>query len=92
VKTLALDRVRQNDFATYGRLYDETGAQIAVTLEPPKSGVHPCIPAGIYPLRRRGSKKHGCEVFGVEEPWIETCELDPLTGALRIRIGGDFSD
>lgn len=32
------------------------------------------------------------EVFGVHEPWIETCELEALTGALRIRIGGDFSD
>lgn len=63
MKTFTLERIRANAFATYGRWVDETHAQIAVTLEPPGAQR---IPAGTYTLRRRSSKAHRCELFGIE--------------------------
>jgi len=66
---LILRRIDQTAEATFGHLTDSENKQLCVTLELPwKDNAHgvSCIPPGIYPLRRRFSPKHRCEVFEVE--------------------------
>jgi hypothetical protein len=68
-KTLTLRRIDQNDDGTFGLLVDEENRQLAVTLELPwRENQHDisCVPAGVYPLHRRMSPKHHCEVFELE--------------------------
>lgn len=69
MKTFTLRRIRQNDYATYGELYDDTGAKIATTLELPwQNNAHDrsCIPGdATYTARRRASAEHRCELFGL---------------------------
>jgi hypothetical protein len=65
VSHLTLQRVKQDDFATYGEWYSEKGRRECVSLEPPAHGEHPCIPAGEYICERRHSAAHHGIVFGV---------------------------
>lgn len=69
---LTLQRVEQNDFATYGRIVDAENKQVCLTLERPWVDVNgdgisdrnvSCIPAGSYPARRYRSPKRGYDVF-----------------------------
>lgn len=69
MKTFTLRRIRQNDYATYGELYDDTGAMVARTLELPwQNNAHgrSCIPGdATFTARRRNSAEHHCELFGL---------------------------
>lgn len=63
---LSLRRFKQTDFATYGRLYAEDGAEICVTLELPwldNADDVSCIPAGTYQAGRYLSPKRGYTVW-----------------------------
>lgn len=43
-----LVRISQSDDGTMGQLFDESGDQLCVTIEPSPDEAHPCIPAGTY--------------------------------------------
>jgi hypothetical protein len=66
IPRLFIDRVIQNDFATYAQLHDETDAFRCVTIELPwrdDAENISCIPAGTYMAERYFSPKHGYPVF-----------------------------
>src|SRR6185437_9859916 len=66
LEQLTLQRVRQNDFGTYGEVRDEAGTLECVTIELPwHENAHDisCIPAGTYIAERYYSPKHKCTVF-----------------------------
>ena len=80
--TFVLARLRQNSFATYGEIIDDTHAVICVTLELPwrnNERDRSCIPPRpqlAYVCERRWSNKHGKELWwitGVEDR--DDCEL-----------------
>jgi hypothetical protein len=63
---LTLQRVKQNDFATYGEIYNERGIRECYTLELPwRDNKHniSCIPAGEYIAERYLSPEHGYVLF-----------------------------
>lgn len=45
---MKLSRSIAGDGGTFGTLRDDTGRKMAVTVERPPTGDHPCIPAGTY--------------------------------------------
>lgn len=97
---LHLKRVKQNDFATYGRLYAEDATEICVTLEPPwrdnLKGAS-CIPAGTYEAARYLSPMRGYTVpclFNV--PGRSAIEIHkgnlPIDTEGCILVGSAFGD
>ncbi len=54
-----LTRIRTGDDGTFGIWTDENDTQLCVTVERPKTGDHPCIPAGTYTFNLYNSPKHG---------------------------------
>lgn len=67
---LILQRLDPTDHGTPGALVDDESREVCKTLELPPRDNHPqtsCIPAGVYPCRRRWSPRHGMELFGVDE-------------------------
>ena len=63
---IALHRLEQTAFATFGQLVDEEQNVVCVTLELPwHENEHDvsCIPAGMYTAHRRHSPKHGYDLF-----------------------------
>ena len=43
-----LSRLRQDEQGTFGELCGPDGRHLCVTVEPPPTGDHPCIPHGTY--------------------------------------------
>lgn len=83
MKTFTLRTVRQNDYATYSELFDDTAAKVACTLELPwKDNAHDvsCIPRdATYTACRRDSAEHECELFGLVDV--------PGRGDIEMHIG-----
>ena len=81
VLPLTLTRLSDTGHETFGHLSDAENREICKTLELPwQDNRHDvsCIPAGIYPLRRRYSPKHDCQVFEVASvPGRSDIELHP---------------
>lgn len=99
VPTLVLQRVRQTDLATFGRLTSEQATLgvvspvQCVTLELAWRDNQPnvsCVPAGTYPIVRRWSAHFGRELFELEQvPGRSACEIHVANtvGDLRGCIG-----
>ena len=63
---MKLIRNKAGDGGTFGTLYNDDGEQMAVTVERPPTGDHPCIPAGTYPWVKFISPHNGaCLLFTV---------------------------
>lgn len=56
---MKLQRNKSGDGGTFGTLFDDYGKQLAVTVERPPTGDHPCIPAGSYPWIKFVSPHNG---------------------------------
>ena len=56
---MKLIRNKSGDGGTFGTLYSDDGRQLAVTVERPPTGDHPCIPAGVYPWTKFISPHNG---------------------------------
>lgn len=54
-----LRRYKTGDDGTFGRLYDEQGAQLCVTVERSKKGAYPCIAPGVYEFYQYNSPTKG---------------------------------
>lgn len=84
MRTLTLQRLEQNDFATYGQITDEEQKALCVDLELPwKDNQHDvsCIPAGTYHVKRRlaATTRHGYDVFELQNV--------PDRGDVQMHIG-----
>ena len=88
MKRFTLIRANRNGVApTFGRLEDEEGVQVCVTLELPwRDDAHEvsCIPAGEYPAHRFLSPKRGYEVFMLDDV--------PGRSAIELHIGNTVHD
>lgn len=63
---LNLVRNKKGDGGTFGTLYDDAENKLAVTVERPPTGDHPCIPVGVYPWKKFVSPHNGdCLLFDV---------------------------
>lgn len=92
---LTLQRVRQTDVATFGRLAsDQATLGIVspvqcVTLELSWRDNQPnvsCVPAGQYPIVRRWSPHFGRELFELEDvPGRSACEIHAANLASQLR-------
>ncbi len=56
------------DKGTRGELLDEEGNHVCLTIERPRFGDHPCIPAGTYTASRYDSPKHGEHIWQLDVP------------------------
>lgn len=78
---LTIQRFKQNSQASFGEWRDANGVKFCYTLERPwldnQHGVS-CIPAGTYTVRRRWSKKHNRDVWGLlDVPGRSDIEIHP---------------
>src|SRR4051812_23563577 len=96
IPSFVLQRLTQDDYATFGQLVDGDGVRLMVTLELPWRDNHPqtsCVPAGIYSAHRRLSPKHKCELFQLDNvPGREACQVhianwpDQLLGCIAVGV------
>lgn len=107
---LTIRRLVDTGHETYGQLLDSLERFLCYTLELPwllNAVGKSCIPAGTYPLRRRYSNKHGCEVFEIANvPDRTDIELHAANFATQLlgcvalgeevehfaQVGGDVAD
>lgn len=61
-----IHRTESGDGGTFGVWTNSDGMKLAVTVERPPTGDHPCIPKGIYPWKKIFSPHNG-ECFLLED-------------------------
>lgn len=83
-----LDRFKSNEKGTFGELSDDTGEiQHVYTIERPKTGDHPCIPAGVYDVEQYTSPKHGDVWQVMNVPGRSNIEIHAGNFAIKDSLG-----
>lgn len=82
VMLYTLIRTKQDEQGTFGELYAPDGTKLCVTVEPPPTGDHPCIPSGMY----------NCIPHNGDH-WKNVWEITDVPGRSAILIhAGNFGD